>query len=220
MDAVCEARALYDLWASSYPPVAHNALMRTEQEVVGSLLRSLRPTRALDVGTGSGRYLPQLIAAGATTVVGLDFSRPMLDRGPRCGGRVCGDARRLPFRPACFDVVNASLMAGDIPDLPAWTAELAAVLTRGGHLVYSDFHPTWNALGWRRTFRSAGGEMLEVPYVSHGLEDHRVAVREAKLDLMACHELPLTGDDAAARAFLREWGRTPVVVVVHAVKAA
>jgi malonyl-CoA O-methyltransferase len=53
--APLEPRAAYDLWADSYPAVAHNPLMRVEQSVVEPILFQLRALRALDVGTGSGR---------------------------------------------------------------------------------------------------------------------------------------------------------------------
>ena len=78
--------------------VAHNPLMRTEQAVVEPLLAQLRATRALDVGTGSGRYLPLLASTGAS--VG---PRPRLlagdaRRAAPAARRVCADACRLPFR--------------------------------------------------------------------------------------------------------------------------
>ena len=34
---------------------------------------------------------------------------------------------------------------------------MARVLAAGGHLVYSDFHPSWAQRGWSRTFRAADG---------------------------------------------------------------
>src|SRR5438270_9524174 len=80
-------RAAYDLWADTYPAVAHNPLMRVEQEAVEPLLAKLHATRALDVGTGSGRYLPLLHATGARFVLGVDVSIAMLARG--AGDRVC-----------------------------------------------------------------------------------------------------------------------------------
>ena len=190
--------------------------MRTEQAVVGGLVRSLRPVRALDVGTGSGRYLPQMSAAGASVVVGLDFSRRMLGRAPRCGWRVCADGRRLPFAAGSFDMVNASLVAGDIQDLDEWLRELAAVLEPGGHVVYSDFHPSWTLFGWRRTFTAPDGRVLEIPFVAHSLERHAAAVHGAGLELLARHALPLAGDGADVRAFRRRFGALPVLVVVHA----
>ena len=145
--APLEPRAAYDLWADSYPAVAHNPLMRVEQSVVEPILFQLRALRALDVGTGSGRYLPLLRATGAAVVAGVDFSIAMLAHGHR-SGKVCGDASALPFRRSAFDVVNASLMVGDIADLPQWSSEIARVLAAGGHLVYSDFHPSWTQHGW------------------------------------------------------------------------
>ena len=122
---VLPPRAAYELWAETYPASAHNPLMRTEQDVVASLLTSVRASRALDVGTGSGRYLPFLAKTGAVQVVGVDWSRAMLTRcresltaGCTDPSRlVCGDACRLPFRTGAFDIVNASLMVGDIHDL-------------------------------------------------------------------------------------------------------
>src|SRR4051794_592308 len=111
--ATLQARDAYELWAATYPPVAHNPLMRVEQEVVEPLLAHIAARRALDVGTGSGRYLPLLAATGAGSVVGLDFSLAMLRRGT-APGRVCGDASVLPFRRGAFDLINASLMVGDI----------------------------------------------------------------------------------------------------------
>src|SRR4051812_15305317 len=113
---VLSPRAAYELWADSYPAVAHNPLMRIEQDIVEHLLAQIRGRRALDVGSGSGRYLPILAESGAEPVVALDFSLPMLTRGLG-RHRVCADACRLPFRRSAFDLVNASLMVGDIGDV-------------------------------------------------------------------------------------------------------
>src|SRR5262245_55602811 len=132
-----EGRAAYELWADTYPAVAHNPLMRVEQDIVEPLLGQLRASRALDLGTGSGRYVPVLQAIGAT-VVGVDFSMAMLAHGQ--GHRVCADACRLPVRRGAFDLVNASLMVGDVAQLDALVREMARALSGGGHLVYSDFH--------------------------------------------------------------------------------
>src|SRR5206468_11877068 len=127
---------------------AHNPLMRLEQEIVASILATVRATRALDVGTGSGRYLAPLAGTGATRVVGVDFSTAMLTQCHRPASLICADACRLPFRRRSFDLINASLMVGDVVDLSGWAREMARTLTRGGHLVYSDFHPSWAQFGW------------------------------------------------------------------------
>jgi malonyl-CoA O-methyltransferase len=212
----------YELWAETYPPAAHNPLMRMEQEVVEPLLAHLRATRALDVGTGSGRYLPLLRNTGAASVLGLDFSLAMLRRGAARQGRVCADACRLPFRRSSFDLINASLMVGDIPDLDVWSHEMARVLTQRGHLVYSDFHPSWAQRGWSRTFRSADGELHDLSFIPHTIDDHLAALERAGLRVRTIREPRFSSArgvlDPAIRAFRRRWGNPPVVVVFHAVK--
>ena len=213
-------RDRYDLWADTYPPVAHNPLMRAEQDVVEPLLARLDARRALDVGTGSGRCLPLLAATKAKTIVGIDFSLAMLGRIDRhVTARVCADATRLPFRRGAFDLINASLMVGDVTDLRAWTIEMARVLARGGHLVYSDFHPSWTQHGWRRTFRAADGSSHDLDYAPHAIDDHLAALDEAGLRVAAIRE-PRFKDhaDPAVKAFQRRWRNPPVVVILHATK--
>ena len=209
-------RDAYELWADTYPAVAHNPLMRVEQEVVAAILAQLRAVRALDVGTGSGRYVPMLQATGARVVVGLDFSPAMLARGS--GRRVCADACRLPVKRAAFDVINASLMVGDIADLDGWTREMARALAAGGHLVYSDFHPSWAQHGWTRTFRTAAGAQHDVGFHARTIDDHLAALAGAGLRVRAIREPRFTDDrDPEVKAFRRRWGNPRVVVVFHAV---
>ncbi len=206
----------YNLWSDTYPPIAHNPVMRAEQVIVEAMLRRLRPRRALDVGTGSGRYVPILKATGAS-VTGVDFSWGMLSKGR--GRRVCGDARQLPFRSGSFDLANASLMVGDIADLAPWAVEIARVLEAGGHLVYSDFHPTWAEHGWRRTFTAADGATHEMAIETHTIEQHLDALEGAGFRVQSMRAPRLYAERSpAVAAFRREWGDPPVVVVLHAVK--
>lgn len=198
--------AAYELWAETYPAAAHNPLMAAEQAIVERILAHVRARRALDVGTGSGRYLP-ILRGTARTVVGLDLSMPMLQRGVE-PNRVCGDARTLPFRRSAFDLVNASLVVGDIEHLHAWVVEMARVLRPGGHLVYSDFHPSWTERGWQRTFRSGDGVLRTIRFEPHSMDDHLTALEGAALRVEAIREPRLTVGGISA----------PVVVIVHAVK--
>jgi malonyl-CoA O-methyltransferase len=127
--------------------------------------------------------------AGATVVVSLDWSRAMLQRQDSGAARVCADAHRLPFGRAAFDLINASLVAGDVPDLRPWLCELARVLAPGGRLVYSDFHPAWHARGWRRTFRDEAGETVVLPCAPHSVDDHHRAWTAAGVRLITMREV-------------------------------
>ena len=196
----------YALWADTYPPRPHNALMEAEQAIMQPLIDAALPTCALDVGTGTGRYLGVLKSAGARQVVGLDMSLAMLGRTTCEAPRVCGDACRLPFPDASFDLVCSSLMVGDVADVRAWVREATRVLAPGGHLIYSDFHPAWAARRWRRTFRDARGRRRELAYFPHQIEEHLAALRALPLAVRAIRE-PRIPDRPA-----------PVVAVFHAVK--
>jgi len=204
-----EAGEAYDLWAENYPPWPHNPLMEAEQSVVARLIADRaagRLRRALDVGTGTGRCLPLLAAAGARLVVGVDMSRAILARQTFRAPRLCADACHLPFRDAAFELVSSSLMVGDVDDLRGWITEAARVLARGGSLVYSDFHPSWIDQGWKRTFRTAGGQLMELGFHPHAIEEHLALLEGSSLEVRAIREPRVAG------------GAPPVVAVFHAVK--
>jgi SAM-dependent methyltransferase len=146
----------------------------------------------------------------------------MLRRGDTPSARVCADARRLPFRRSAFDLINASLMVGDLEDLGAWAREMSRVLAPRGHLVYSDFHPSWSQQGWSRTFRSADGVMHDISFNPHSIDGHLAALESAGFRVRTIREPRFsssrTGSDPAIKPFRRRWGNPPVIVAFHAVK--
>ncbi len=126
---------------------------------------------------------------------------------------------RLPFRRGAFDLINASLMVGDIADLHGWVGELARVLARGGQIVYSDFHPSWAERGWRRTFRTSAGTEHEIAIEAHSIDDHLAAIEAAGLTALAIREPRVkNGPDPAVQSFRKQWGDPPVVVAFHAMQ--
>jgi malonyl-CoA O-methyltransferase len=197
----------YARWAPLYPAHAHNPLMAAESAIVSPLLRSVAPRRALDVGSGTGRNVSTLLQSGTAVVVGMDLSPDMLSRNTAGAPLVRADATCLPFRSRSFDLVSSSLMCGDLPELRSWLGEAARVLVSDGHLVYSDFHPSWRAAGWRRTFNGTDGTIYELPINHHSIDDHIAALDCCGLEVRAIREPKVPG------------GRVPVVVVFHAVRA-
>lgn len=84
------------------------------EAVEPSMLRAAAPLegkRVLEIGAGNGR-LSFRVGAETDRVVGIDLSRRSLAEAQRsrplaldrCLHFSCGDARRLPFRDACFDI--------------------------------------------------------------------------------------------------------------------
>lgn len=199
-------QAAYALWAQTYPPCAHNALMALEQPIVLSLLPPLERLTVLDAGCGSGRYLRELRAMGARPI-GVDLSAAMLARAGDGSGRIVrGDICAPPIATASVDAIVCALALGDVPVLEIALAELARVLRPGGCVVYSVVHPIGAAQGWVRTF-DVGGRSMAVDGYWHSTDAHRKACASAGLRITAWHE-----------PVLAEAPEHPAILVVRAVR--
>ncbi len=93
--------------------------------------------RALDVGTGTGDFLPILAACGVTAV-GADFTLPMMQAGlPKIAhvahtAFVAGDALHLPFPDATFDAITTGFTMRNVVDIGQAFAEMWRVARPGG----------------------------------------------------------------------------------------
>jgi SAM-dependent methyltransferase len=107
----------------------------------GRLFRQVhiaRRTRVLDLGAGSGAVTPALVRRSSGQVVALDREVGALQvvaRDVDGAAPVGGDARRLPFRSASFDLVFAQLAFLWIAPLDTALDEVNRVLASGGALV-------------------------------------------------------------------------------------
>ena len=156
--------AAYQLWAPSYPPEPHNALMRAEQVAVVGLLPDVAGRIGLDAGCGTGRYTRLLEARGAA-VVGVDLTPEMLVRARRPHAlMVRGDLCALPLASASVDIAICGLALNDVAAVDAALGELSRVLRPGGTIVYSVVHPRGRGLGWSRTFETDEGPRAVITY--------------------------------------------------------
>jgi malonyl-CoA O-methyltransferase len=177
-----ETRKAYDLWASSYPPEAHNPLMKAEEQAMMALFPVQRGCLCLDLGCGSGRFLKEMEKRGARGL-GLDLSHEMLKVAARHmqSPLVAGSMEKLPFPDGIFDSVVCGLAVGHLAELRFFACETARILKPGGFLLYSDFHPFLAIHGLERTFRDPGGELRSVEHHLHLYAHHQQALKEAGL---------------------------------------
>ena len=115
--------------------------------------------RALDLCCGTGDIAFALAHAGAA-VTGLDFSAPMLavarQRLGRCATALScefleGDAMRLPFSDASFDIVTVGYGLRNLADWKTGLAEMRRVARPGGRLLVLDFGKPDNRV-WRAIY--------------------------------------------------------------------
>lgn len=211
----------YERWAPAYPPVAHNPLMRAEQEAMRRLWPTIAGRRVLDLACGSGRYSRLLEDAQASDVIAIDFCLAMLRQ---VGGarRICGSMMELPLADSIFDVVVSGLALGHATELAPWCNEVARVLQPRGTLLYSDFHPEAAHAGLPRTFKDANDQVVTVPHRCFELDAQFGALQAAGLTIEVVdtvrvgYELqePFTNSEA----FYDRWHGLPLVLVVRARK--
>jgi ubiquinone/menaquinone biosynthesis C-methylase UbiE len=213
----------YERWAPIYPPVAHNPLMRVEESAMQARWPEISGRRALDLACGSGRYTRLLAQAGARHVVAMDFCEPMLKQ-VKDATRVCGNMMSLPFAGGVFDVVISGLALGHASDVRPWMREIARVLTPGGTLLYSDFHPEAARAGLTRSFKDQDNQTCTVPHHCFDPDLQREALTRAGMQIQLTHEVRV-GDElrepfARCEEFYSRWHGLPIVLIVRARKPA
>jgi demethylmenaquinone methyltransferase/2-methoxy-6-polyprenyl-1,4-benzoquinol methylase len=146
---------------------------RWRQEMVGHVAAGPGPTaRVLDVATGPAGVALAIRSATGAQVVGIDLTRPMLERAGQNlvslhedgVHLVQGRGEELPFEDGSFDAVTFTYLLRYVADPAATLVELARVVRPGGVLANLEFHlppaPWWRGLWWcytRLVLPVAGG---------------------------------------------------------------
>lgn len=147
-----DIRAAFEASADRYDEVAF-----LQREVGSRLLERLQllkaqPQQILDVGSGTG-FCSEALAKHykQARIVSLDLSEAMLchvrqrysrwDRLRHKHGFVAGDAERLPFADASFDMLFSNLTVQWCSDLEQTFSEFRRVLKPGGALLYTTLGP-------------------------------------------------------------------------------
>jgi len=125
---------------SEHLAIAHDHLLGAVEPRPGE--------RWLDVATGTGEIAVPAAKRGAS-VTGIDIAPRLIetarDRAHTSGVDVTlevGDAERLPYPDAEFDVVVSAFGVMFAPDQGAVAAELARVTRPGGRLALLSWHPS------------------------------------------------------------------------------
>lgn len=121
-----------EFWSPVIQPVGRRLL---------SAVPWARVTRVLDVGTGTGALVPEIVAfAPAASVIGVDPAAGMLRIASTAGARLAVmDAMSLGLATGCVDVAVMAFVLFHVPDPVGALAEIRRVLRPGGALAIA----TW-----------------------------------------------------------------------------
>jgi malonyl-CoA O-methyltransferase len=195
----------YDMWAASYPPQAHNAVMEAEQGAMLALMPPLAGQVVLDLACGTGRYGLLAQEQGASSVIGIDNSPAMLAANP-LAWRVQATSEAIPLASESMDVVLCGLALGHLPSLDKSLSEIGRILMPGGAALISDIHPFIALNGAQRTFRAPDGRAYAVEHYAHLYADYGRAGTQSGLIIDMVLEPRLEGSPV------------PVVIVYRFVK--
>jgi demethylmenaquinone methyltransferase / 2-methoxy-6-polyprenyl-1,4-benzoquinol methylase len=147
-----EVAAMFDGVAARYDltnDVLSLGRTRAWRRVVTAAVDARPGERVLDLAAGTGTSSVPFQQAGAS-VVACDFSLGMLEVGRARHPDLdfaAGDAMRLPFADATFDVVTMSFGLRNVADTTAALREMRRVTRPGGRLLVCEFsHPTFGPL--------------------------------------------------------------------------
>ena len=183
----------YDKYASRNP--IERRLVSRFLGCLESTLPETAPTTTLEVGVGEAQVSRRVAARyPESLVVGLDLPDATLAAGwGEIGAGVFGDAGRLPFADASFDLTLAIEVLEHLEDPGSAIAELARVAKPGSRIVLSvPAEPLWRGLNLLRG--KYVGQLGNTPgHVQHWSPSAFVRVVGETLDVRSVHRpLPWT----------------------------
>jgi 2-polyprenyl-3-methyl-5-hydroxy-6-metoxy-1,4-benzoquinol methylase len=218
--------AFYDAWAPSFDD-QQGALTLLEQPCVLGILRRIRGDRALDLGCGTGRYLPMLLSRFGS-VEAIDFSGGMLQQArlkfadtpsSRLQYRRA-DIERIRLTSSRYDAILCAMVLGGIADKARLFRQCARALRPGGHAVFSTYHPMQALRHHRLTARVDGeSRTRHVPFRDiWTVGEYVTAIRLGGLTLTEICEPAITPRFARTLPKHRHEIGWPHVLILHATK--
>ena len=210
----------YDRWSSFYDE-EENPLIVLEELHFPALLGDVRGLEVADVGCGTGRHAVRCAAAEARSVVGVDFSRGMLEkaRGKPGADRVRfvehDIARPLPLPDGAFDRAICALVLDHVRDVEALFRELARIVRREGRVLVSVMHPAMMLRGVQARFTDPESGLKVMPEsVANEISDYVLGAVRAGLEIERMSEHRIEGALAARSPRLERYAGWPMLLLL------
>ena len=164
----------YNLWARSYGNES-NPIKILSDELIKKWVVNIEGKSVLDAGCGVGKICQMAKAHGASQIMGIDFSLPMVEEARRNCPKA--EIKQLDLSTTKikghFDYVICALVLGHIPSLDFALTNLLDNLAPEGVLLITDFHPYLTLQGSRRTFTEKNSrKVFEIEHHLHLFEEY------------------------------------------------
>ena len=165
----------------------------------------------LDVGCGNGMAALHIAAACGLDVTGIDLDPEQIRVALEAAGSrgkvrfLVGDATRLPFDDAEFDMVATNKTTHHIPEWKTALAEMVRVLRPGGYFIYNDLVvPLWLAALGRSVAGGLAGFITRAEldrFINHqGLTVVERATRGASYEVVCRRPATMTPEVLSAES--------------------
>jgi demethylmenaquinone methyltransferase/2-methoxy-6-polyprenyl-1,4-benzoquinol methylase len=112
------------------------------------MLREIKPSKILDIATGTGDFAIESLSLSPKEVVGLDISEGMLEKGrekmvkrkiDHIISMRLGDSENIPYEDNYFDALTVGFGVRNFENLEKGLAEMLRVVRPGGKLLILEF---------------------------------------------------------------------------------
>jgi ubiquinone/menaquinone biosynthesis C-methylase UbiE len=207
-----EPKAAYDLWAAGYDNQPGNLMLDLDEIIFSGLLSeiSIEAKPVVDIGCGTGRHWPKLLAKDPSCLIGYDVSGGMLEKlkqkFPDAEARLLKGAKLVGLEDGSCTLVCSTLTIAHIRRLRPALEEWQRVLSVNGDMIITDYHPGTLQKGGRRTFTHEG-KLIAVRNYIHPLDSIRQIARQLKLEEIRFVERRI---DESVRPYYEQKNALPV----------
>lgn len=130
--------------------VKHSRRPESTHDPLLEIMRTIKCSAVLDVGSGTGTLLDRLTENPRVMLAGTDISIEMCRTARKKlgdkAGLLAGDSEMLPWKDDAFDLVTSTYSFHHYPNPGKVMSEMKRVLKPGGHLIITD---CWSPLPLR-----------------------------------------------------------------------
>jgi len=134
----------FDRWAKTYDNFFNHLFFSYSNKKIASLIKTIKKISTLDVGSGTGILIEQLISKNNIEIYGLDLSPEMVKASRKKFSKnknveiTLGSAVKMPFKNNSFDYITCSHSFHHHPNSHQSLKEMYRVLKPQGKIIILD----------------------------------------------------------------------------------